>query len=80
MELGQVDGMTEVAMSPPNPDPRAVEVHAVEPLDNPLEKPMDGNKLALIKFYLLYPLYFVSKYTIPGETGISHVTCVMSYV
>ena len=68
MELRGVgpDGMTEVPMSPPNPDPRAPEAHAVEPVEDPTEKPVDGDRIKLAKYYVLLPLYIVSKYTIPG--------------
>ncbi len=41
-------------------------MHAVEPRENPLEKPMDAAPLVLAKFYVLFPLYFIAKYTIPG--------------
>ena len=58
--------MTEIPMSPPNPDPRAPPVHAVEAREDPLEKPMDGNRLKLAKWALFYPLYAAAKYTIPG--------------
>ena len=61
------DGMTEVPMSPPHPDPRAPEAHAVEPVEDHTEKPVDGDLIKLAKYYVLLPLYFVSKYTIPGR-------------
>lgn len=62
------DGMTDIPMSPPNPDPRAPDpqVHVVEPVEDPLEKPMDGDRIKLAKWAILYPLYWISKYTIPG--------------
>ena len=49
--------------------PEAAEVpENIKPeVDNPLERPDGRNKLELIKFYTLYPLYFVSVYTIPGK-------------
>ena len=59
-------------MSPPNPDPRAPEAHAVEEVEDPLEKPMDGDRLKLAKYYFLLPLYYVSVYTIPG-TKVIHL-------
>ncbi|XP_059083107.1 probable sodium/potassium/calcium exchanger CG1090 isoform X2 [Tigriopus californicus] len=55
----------ELPLSPTNPDTKAPAAHAVEPIENPLEKPMDGNMLKLVKYYLLFPLYFLCKYTIP---------------
>ncbi|TRY77018.1 hypothetical protein TCAL_06364 [Tigriopus californicus] len=57
----------ELPLSPTNPDTKAPAAHAVEPIENPLEKPMDGNMLKLVKYYLLFPLYFLCKYTIPGH-------------
>ncbi len=68
------DGMTEIPMSPPNPDARAPEVHAVEPPEDPLEKPMDGNILKLVKWALLYPLNLLAKLTIPGTYTIGFTT------
>eukprot|EP00095_Tigriopus_kingsejongensis_P005743 maker-scaffold28_size608977-snap-gene-1.17 protein:Tk05743 transcript:maker-scaffold28_size608977-snap-gene-1.17-mRNA-1 annotation:"sodium potassium calcium exchanger" len=59
------DDFVELPLSPNNPDGRAPDVHAVEAIQDPLEKPMDGNKLKLVKYYVFFPLYFVSKYTIP---------------
>ncbi len=61
------DGMTEVPMSPPSSDPRAPPVHAVEAREDPLEKPMDGDRIKLAKWALMFPLYAAAKYTIPGE-------------
>ena len=53
--------------------PEAAEVpENIKPeVDNPLERPDGRNKLELIKFYTLYPLYFVSVYTIPGKIFLS---------
>jgi sodium/potassium/calcium exchanger 4 len=67
MTTKSTDGMTNIPMSPPNPEQRAPvpNVQAVEPLEDPLEKPMDGDRFKLAKWALLYPLYFISKWTIP---------------
>lgn len=67
---GNNDGTwTDVPMSPPNPDPRAPQAQqAVEPVEDPLEKPMDGNMFNLVKWAVLYPLHFICKWTIPGDS------------
>jgi hypothetical protein len=36
--------------------------------EDALEKPMDGNKIKLAKWAILYPLNLISKYTIPGKS------------
>lgn len=59
------DEFVELPLSPSNPDEKTPAAHAVEAIEDPLEKPMDGNMLTLAKYYLLFPLYFLSKYTIP---------------
>ena len=51
---------------PLTPETAAPEIIKPE-VDNPLEKPDGRNKLELVKFYILYPLYVVSVYTIPGK-------------
>ncbi len=49
--------------------PEAVNAEVIKPeLENPLEKPDGRNKLELVKYYVMFPLYFISIYTIPGKT------------
>jgi len=61
-------GSEDAARTPSKPQPQSV-----EPPEDHLEKPMDGGMLKLVKFYVLYPLYFSAKYTIPGEE--KNTTC-----
>lgn len=35
-------------------------------VEDPLKKPDTPNKLLIIKFYLMYPLYLLAKFTVPG--------------
>ena len=60
------DGMTEIPMSPPPTDPRAPDVHAVEAIADPTEKPADGSKLEMVQWVLAFPLKLLMKITIPG--------------
>ncbi len=51
--------------------PEAVNAEVIKPeVENPLERPDGRNKLELVKYYVMFPLYFVSIYTIPGKTKI----------
>ena len=47
-------------------DPRAPDVHAVEAIADPTEKPADGSKLEMVQWVLAFPLKLLMKITIPG--------------
>ena len=47
-------------------DPRAPDVHAVEAIADPTEKPADGSKLERVQWVLAFPLNLLMKVTIPG--------------
>jgi hypothetical protein len=48
--------------------PETILPEVIKPeIDNPLEKPDGRNKLELVKYYILFPIYAVSIYTIPGK-------------
>ena len=52
-------------------DPRAPDVHAVEAIADPTEKPADGSKLQMVQWALMLPLQLIMKVTIPGEKSIT---------
>ena len=55
---------TNIPLTPETaPGPEA----AKPELENPLAKPDGKNKLELVKYYILLPLYASAIYTIPGE-------------
>jgi hypothetical protein len=53
---------------PLTPDAAAGPEVAKPELENPLAMPDGKNKLELVKYYIMFPLYAVSIYTIPGKT------------
>ena len=53
-------------MNGPRTDPRAPDVHAVEAIADPTEKPADGSKLEMVQYYVGFPLRLLMKITIPG--------------
>ena len=52
---------------PLTPEAAAAPQVAKPEIENPLQKPDGKNKLELVKYYVMFPLYAVSIYTIPGQ-------------